>query len=642
MSRRAHLPSALAFAGVCALAFFLRMYRLDLIDFRFDQAFPLQYGQDIVNGHWWAAQPHGSVGAHPAMFLYALAVPYLFTRSFVAIAAYRIALDALAVPLVWLIGERYFNRRVGFVAALLFAVAPWPIQFARNLGVVVFPLGLALMLFGALETLTRKNSRGWVWLGWGATLVLGAHFSGLEALPFLLLVMALGRKTFRLRSALIGFLPLAFVAANFIAYDVPLGFQNIRAYLSGGGDAPHTAGAAAITLRMAAMMSGGLNLSDLTGAAFPLWQAQTPPLAPLLDQAQLLWLVLAFLFGGLVAVPGLIAKKQTALALVWVWMALPIALLALSSREPVLHYLLVILPAPFLLMALLADKVMRASRVAGVAMALVVGAVAIHQMNTTLRFENFVDTHDTTGGLGLPARGVLFARGQVQPGEVIAVIKDFPTPWNEEAAILRGALADVPRRFMNSESDGFVFGASNTQYIFAPSATPMLDRITAHAPPGAVITASLAGQAGSDARFVYARLTSPVDLSGFEDAPPAVFENGVTLRRVSMTYPAPEKLHLEVLLSVDKTPPEGADYHWYAHAFEGDVRMGQTDIAGVHPSTWRAGDQLVLVFDLTAPPIASGQPRYVRLGSYTFPEVKAVMATLPGKAPEGGVNLPLR
>lgn len=643
--KRADLRLIALVAGVTLLAAFLRLYRLDLVDYRFDQAFPLQYAQDIVNGRWWAAQPHGSVAAHPAMFLYVLAVGYFFTKNFVAILVYRILLDVLAVPLIWLIGERYFNRRVGFIAALLFAVAPWPIQFARNLGVVVFPLGLTLMLFGALETLVRQNSRGWIWLGWGATLVLGAHFSGLETLPFLLLAMALGRKTFRLRPALAGFLPLLFVAANFVAYDAPLGFQNIRAYLSSGGSGEQIAGAGAITLRMAAMMSGGLNLSDLTGKSFAEWQAQTPPLVPVLDQAQLLWLALAFVFCAFLVVRGLIARKPTALALVWVWMALPMALLALSSREPVLHYLLVILPAPFLLMAFAADKIMRASRAAGVAMALLVGAVAINQVNTTLRFANFVDAHDTTGGLGLPVRGVLSARNLIQPnqGDVIAVIKGFPTPWDENAAMLRGVLGDVPHRFLNSESDGFVMNATQTQFIFAPDSMDMLKDFRRDIVPGYVYTASLSGQAGSASQFVYAQFAPGIVPAYFLFAPKATFANGAQMTNYSARYSTSiNKLLLDVIFDVTATPPEGADYHWYAHVFEGDNKVGQADIAGVHPSSWRAGDILVLRFQIDVPPNTTGQPRYVRLGSYTYPDVKPVMVSLPDKAPEGGVNLNLR
>ena len=286
--KRVNLRLIALVAGITLLAAFLRLYRLDLVDYRFDQAFPLQYAQDIVNGRWWAAQPHGSVGAHPAMFLYVLALGYLFTKNFVAILVYRILLDVIAVPLTWLIGERYFNRRVGVIAALLFAVAPWSIQFARNLGVVVFPAGLALALIGALEMVQRKNAWGWMWLGWGISLVAGAHFSGLEILPAVLVAMWLGRKTFKPLPAVLGALPVLFVFANFVAYDAPLQFQNARAYLAGAGEA--AANAPDMALRMARMVSGGYGISDLTGKSFAVWQAQTPALQTALDDAQALWL----------------------------------------------------------------------------------------------------------------------------------------------------------------------------------------------------------------------------------------------------------------------------------------------------------------------------------------------------------------
>src|SRR5512142_1650811 len=92
---RIHLTSRHTIAAVFLLviallgAAFLRLYRLNLIDFRFDQAFALQYANDITHGYFWAVQPHGSVAAHPPVYLYLMALPYLFTSDFVSVVTFR-------------------------------------------------------------------------------------------------------------------------------------------------------------------------------------------------------------------------------------------------------------------------------------------------------------------------------------------------------------------------------------------------------------------------------------------------------------------------------------------------------------------------------------------------------------------------
>lgn len=649
------LPDGLLVAGVAALAAVLRLYRLDLIDFRFDQAFPLQYAQDIVNGRWWPVQPHGSVAAHPAMFLYVLAIPYFVTRHFESIVAFRALVDVAAVPLIWLIGARFVNRRVGVIAALLFAVAPWAIKFARDLGVVVLPVGLALAMLGVLEAAQRRNPWGWMLAGWGTGFVLGAHMSGLYALPAVAVGLWLGRRSFKWLPALIGSAPLAFVFANYLMFDAGLGFANVQAYL-----APATeSGAPADVLRLAAMIAAGANLSDLTGASFAAWAAQTAPVHAWLVDAQLALVVFGAAALMAVAVRTFAnhrAERTWQMPLVVLaWLLLPIAALAVSARATVLHYLLVILPAPFLAIGYVLDGALsacasrlprRGSRIATAIAVGLLGAIVLNQAGLTVAFAQFVDTHDTSGGHGLPARGALHARdaavtaGANESG-VIAVINGFPTPWHEQAAILRGVLADVPYRFLNSESDGFVVRPDVTHYIIAPGAEAMLDSIMAFAPAGSAHTSTIDSQSGNPARYVYVRLDSPIDLSGFSAAPPADFESGLRLSAARIAERRPGVLSIDTLFQVMRTPPEGANYHWYNHVFEGDVKVGQRDGSGVHPSSWRAGDWLVHSFEVDVPPSRPGVPRFARVGSYTYPDVKAVMVALPGRAPEGGVNIPV-
>ena len=653
-------PTAIAFTALLILAAALRFYRLDLIDFRFDQAYALQYAQDIARGYLWGVQPHGSVGGHPAAYLYVMALPYLFTKNFIVIAAYRIGLDVVAVALCGLIGFRYFNRRVGLLAALLFAVAPWAIQFARNFWPVPQPLFSCIALIGLIEIVQRKNPWGWALAGIGVALTAGAHLGGLYALPVALIAYGLGRKSFKLGPALIGLVPGLLVVGAFLLHDANntvngQNFVNLRAYTSAVGSG------AAFNLNpaeFAAWFSGGMHLADLTGGAFNLWQAQVLPFG-WIDTLQVLLLVASIIGVAVHLVPRAMTLWQgdetsnhaRALLLIWLWLVIPVLLELRSSRPVMMQYMPVLLPAPFLLVAVSADWVWRKlnaaqhtiKRVTSFALAACFVLIAGWQVYTTLHFTAFIDQNDTPNGYGLPVRGALAARAaaieQLPAGEdVIVVIQGFPTPWNEQAAILRSVMADVPYRFLNSESDGFVMRPGITRYLFAPGAEPLLQRLLDAAPSNTVAVQSFQSKADGT-RYTVATLGQPIAAPDFQGEPNAVWANRVELvsHRITRSSTA---LSIETILRVLDPPAEGADFHWFNRIFYGEQQIGQFDGAGVHPSSWRAGDLIYLHFDVPlADPSTVSQ---VRIGSYTYPDLKPVMVSIPGQPAEDGVTLEVR
>lgn len=678
---------ALALIAILALAAFLRLNRLDLIDFRFDQAYPLQYAQDIMRGYLWGVQPHGSVAGHPALYLYLIALPYLFSRSFITIAAFHAWLDVLAVLLTWWMGARYFNKRVAFIAGLLMAVAPWAIQFSRNLWPVPIPLFSAVLMIGLIEVAQRKNPWGWALSGLGVALVAGTHLSGVYVLPGVAVALFIGRKSFKPLPALLGVLPILLVAGGFLLHDAAHNFENLRAYTSAVGGGAQWSSAVFAHL---AWLSGGTGIASLTGNAFGAWQAQTPAWAAWLDALQVAWLVLSIVITIIVIARDAMNERRGAPATTWraalvilLWLGSIVLLQVRSSRPIMLQYLPVMLPAPFLLMALGADEVLRwiakrnvtrshpqplpgggeksgspprwggvgggvrllaitAYTLAGVALAF----ITLSQTNTTLQFTAFVDSHDTRSGHGLPVRSALAARQWAidsltkTSGDVILVIKDFPTPWNEQAAILRGVMADVPYRFLNSDGDGLVFRPDVTRYIFAPGAQPMLATLQSLAKPGTLITRSIETQPGTGLRYVFAELQGPIDTSGYLDAPAAIWDSGVVLA-ANRSDKKDGALMVNMILHVLQTPADGADYHWFNHVFSGDDKIAQADGAGVHPSSWREGDYLWQSFVVQVPSPMPAGALHVRIGSYTWPEVKAVMVSQPGKAPDNAVTVPV-
>jgi hypothetical protein len=662
----------LSLGSILIVAALLRLYRLDLIDFRFDQAYALLYARDITQGLWWAVQPHGSVSVHPPVYLYVMALPYLFTRDFLAVVTYRVLLDVAGVGLCFLIGARYFSRRVGLIAALLYAIGPWAIQFARNMWPVPQPLFSAVLVIGLLELIVRRNRWGWAISGIGLALVVGTHLGGVYLVPVALIVGWLARKTLHtsVLPALIGAIPPVIVAGVYVLYDATQQFNNIQSLLS---TFRRPATFSLDALQFGLWLSGGAHLSDLTGKAYPQWTQVMSPTLTVLDTLQMALLGIGCVVAAMWTLRMVVlyfdkrrdaaihdCDPQTTSAFVLLlWWCIPIGLQLRYSQPVMLQYLPTLLPAPFLLMALGIDALLRlpdaikrnaVARVGAWAISalavLSVALIVVWQIATTLQFTRFVEQHDTGGGYGLPVRSALDAAAQARqtaPSEsnpIVIVIHDYPTPWNEQAVILNDVLADMPHRFINANVDGWILRPEGVSYIFAPGTEQAMQELLGYLNSSDVFTQVTPLRAELNTGYLYVRVKGMPSLTGFTPARPASWESGVDLASYRLT-PSTTHLRVETVLKVMRTPAQNVDYHWFNHLFAGANKLAQTDGSGIHPSSWRAGDYLLQRFDIPLNAPLPTQPLHVRIGSYTYPEVKGIMATEDGHAPDSGVNLAL-
>lgn len=640
-SRRTEI---LLFLLVILLAAFMRLNRLDLIDVRFDEASAPQLALSIARGNLLPVAPFsGSVANHPPLFLYALALPYLFTRDFMAIAAWRALLDVFAVALLWWICRRFFSVRVALIACLLFAVAPWAVQFARKLGILSLPLFQGVLLFGLLEAIQRKNPWGWALAGLGLALSVGAHLTSVYLVPVFVIALIVGRKTLQWKPVLIGALPLLVLAGVYIGFDAQQDFSNARNLLGGGGEARLTLDA----LRMALWTSGGAHLSDLTSSAFPIWQAQVPPALDLIDTLQMALLVL-----GVALLVAQCFSRQRFYALgtlivLLAWLLLPVLLQLRHSRPLQMHYFIPLQPVTFIVMALAVDasiqwmKTRRMQMVMGIAGATVLVLIVGWQMFTTYRFTQFVQQYDTTaGGFGPPIRSGLdvaaLARSAIQnntTNDVIVVTPGGDPNVNEPATVMDVLLADVPHRFADANA-GVILREDTTQYIFAPGAQRALDALLQNVDVSQVVSREIKLREGSD--LVYTHVLAPkLKLAPLSEAP-AQWANGVGLLGYRMSLK--DGITVETLARVFREAPAGMNYHWFNHAYRGDEKIAQQDGGGVHPRNWRAGDILMQWFDIALP--AHAQPDRVRVGTYEYPNINPVLVVDAAGNPVGdGVDL---
>ncbi len=635
--------SLIVLLSILALAALLRLYQIDLIDLRFDEASTAQWAIEIAKGNWQLIAPFsGSVANHPPVMLYVLAVPYVFTNDVLVVATWRALLDVAAIPLIWLACKCHLNLRIAFIACLLFAVAPWAVQLARNIRPVALPLTTTLLFFGLLEAVHARagktNDWGWPMAGLGIALSAGNHLAAMYLAPVIVIALGLALFARRLRInriTLLALVPLLILAGSYLWYDANNGWRNVSGYLRMAGE-PATLNDEAV--RFALWGSGGTHLSDFMGGAFAQWQAQVPQIFNGLDTLQMGWLLLGL---GACAIK-LARTKQTVFLLLLVWFVLPVALQLRHARPLQMHYFTLLYPVSFVLMALAADEVLSFKlrvagfRVARLAWLVLVGVVG-WQVFTTFRFYDFVGRYDTSaGGYGLPARFSLVVAREAATDKIVVTPGGDPLV-NEMATVWDVLLAGQPHRFTNA-NEGLILREQPAQYIFTPGTDEAYARLLRYAQVTYTKTVPL--RAGSSQSYIVVG-TQGVNLAQVQSTTTQPWQNGAQVLGYQTQTQTQTQLSLETFVKVWRNAQAGADYHWYHHLYQANAKIGQADMGGVDAANWRKGDILLHWVNLPLPPNATGLS--MRVGCYTYPQLQTVMLVdAAGNVVDDGVSLKIQ
>ena len=362
------------------VASLLRFPFPDLTPFGHDEALeaerarPIWYGARPVDSEitsWWIPDPAG------LLYVFALAEP--FPKPAIARVLLVAGLNVAAVGLCYLFARRFFGPRVGLLAGLLYAVNPWAVTFGRQPWVITQPLLTTLMLFSAAMVVARRDRRWLIPFFVAGAAQTQTHLLAVVFGPAVLLTLALFARRWLVPQLVPALVAALAIVAPFAIHLWELRGDIAEALARGNRGVTLAPDGTAVTLTV--WLLSGLNLDLKLGFPDALLAALHGPL-----------LVVAVVTAALVVL-GMVVSARACLrrrpdweadALLLIWMLGPLALMTWQSSQVYIHYVLCLVPVPFVLMARGADWIVTAggttwpsSRLRGKLVAACVAAVVV-------------------------------------------------------------------------------------------------------------------------------------------------------------------------------------------------------------------------------------------------------------------------
>lgn len=624
----------LLLGGVLLLAAVLRLGWPGITEFKGDEArlvaLSLQMAQFEAFPLRGISSSVGLPNFPASVWIYAL--PLALWRHVMAPLLFTGLANVLAVAGTWWMVRRVWGPRAALAAALLFAVCPWTVVHSRKIWAqnLLAPLVVGWAISALLTFVERRP--------WFLTLhvlllalAVQVHLAAASLLApsaFLLLVYY---RRWRWLPLLAGITPALLTVVPFLIYvsdGEGLTSPVLNTLTSSDG-----AGFSLAPWRYAMLLSTGSEIHSLAGPQqFQVYLQRLPPMAPVYA----LWLGLIITGALLVlrqVIGGARAAKSTERAtaesglVLLAWLVAPPLFFSWAPVDVALHYLLPILPAPFILAGIAVEQIARRFRRARLLLAaVVVGTVAL-QVFAWATLLNLLATQATPGGFGPPfglqlkaASAIRQLAEQTGAREVLIATTGEDPGETEFAAVYNVLLWDLPRRFVDARRAA-VFPA-------APSVV-LLDSGLSEDERTLYLEAATAQR-----RVPLRRGEGPLEIVALPpQAAPAPqvtlpeqpqFANYVKILGYSAS-PVGERATMEWLLwwqTADS--PVGTDFHFFNHLLDaGAQRVAQADAAAFDPAQWRQGDVVVSRFRFDT--IQDVQESLtMRVGMYVFPSLENV------------------
>lgn len=378
---------------IVIIAAVLRLYRMDTSEFSGDQTILFRMAYDAVHYGLIPATSNGSSihTMNPPMAVYLLMIPAAISSDPLWAIIWTGLFNVIAVLLAYIFTRRYYGRLAATIAASLYATAQTTIVFSRFIWQPSLIAPFAILFIFALFRGVVEQRKGWFF---PALLLLGI-LSQLHSLTLFLavplfLAILLAPRTIRLRDVVLGCMALLIIYAPFLVWEQTTHFSDFAVLFGKSGAPAHIDDRALVfyerflnafyyddeylhgstiydptttahsvvfpLLRLLRIMQAILELCLIGGFALAIWGVLRNINAPgtgKMRHAPSFSAFIARLFIGTRTWWKNLRADSLAcgLLIMLLWQIVPVLVLTRHGPPVHLHYLLVIVPGPFIFIA---------------------------------------------------------------------------------------------------------------------------------------------------------------------------------------------------------------------------------------------------------------------------------------------------
>lgn len=404
--RRGRRPGweSLAAIAIVALAAWLRLRHLGIVQFEDDQAIALRIAHDILHGDVRTVGLASSSGAaNPPLYVYIVAVVVAIHDGPIFATVTTAVLSVVAIALAYVVIRNRFGSVVALVTAALFATAPWAVLYGRLLWQQDYlPLATVALLWSLFVVLERDRTRVALLVPVLYVVAVQLNLSAMTLIVPIAALLAYRRRAVNWLAVAVGAGVGVLLLGPWLAHNAKHGFRDFSIVVNNGRGHGGTKGTGAIeAVRQVINLVSAHDWRFITGAPHEGGAAWT-----LGHAAGVVCIVLLAL--GIVTTLARVVRDgrrpeidtaRRAFLVVWL-VGICLAYIGSSRSGVDPHYLLVSYPVSFLLIALgLGDAAAVVAPRSTAAVSLgVAAAVAAAFVAFTLSFQSFVQQHGGTTG----------------------------------------------------------------------------------------------------------------------------------------------------------------------------------------------------------------------------------------------------
>jgi len=227
---------AIILSIIILIALFLRLFNLNYMEFKYDEAFNSFKTLEMVKeGKIPLVGDINSIGIHmPPLFIYLLSIPFFFSRNPVIATGFIALMNVIAILITFFFMKKFFSEKAAFITIAFYAVSPWQVLFSRKIWAqdLLTPF-IILFIFFIYKIVYEKKQVYIIYSLITLGFICQIHLSSIYFLFISLIITVWQWQKINKKYLIIGIIFFILMFTPYLIYQLKNDFVDIKTFKSG-------------------------------------------------------------------------------------------------------------------------------------------------------------------------------------------------------------------------------------------------------------------------------------------------------------------------------------------------------------------------------------------------------------------------